>query len=91
MMKNPICQSCAMPMESAEQFGTNADGSRNEDYCVYCMQDGNFTHEQTLEQMVESSIPFVLEDKVFPDAETARAALLELYPKLKRWQSQTAE
>ena len=28
-----ICQSCGMPMESEDDFGTNADGSPNSDYC----------------------------------------------------------
>ena len=43
MMENyenqKFCQSCAMPMTD-EQFGTNADGSKNEDYCIYCFKDG---------------------------------------------------
>ena len=30
--KGPICQSCVMPMEKPEDFGTEADGSRNEEY-----------------------------------------------------------
>lgn len=29
-----FCQSCAMPLESSDFFGTNADGSKNEDYCI---------------------------------------------------------
>jgi hypothetical protein len=29
-----------MPMKTAEVFGINKDGSRNEDYCVYCIKDG---------------------------------------------------
>jgi hypothetical protein len=32
-----------MPMKTAEEFGTNSDGSRNEDCCVYCMKNGVFT------------------------------------------------
>lgn len=32
----PICQSCGMPLTSPEQFGKNADGTANGDYCVYC-------------------------------------------------------
>jgi hypothetical protein len=27
-MEQRFCQSCGMPMMSAEQFGTNADGSQ---------------------------------------------------------------
>ena len=37
-----FCQSCGMPLTSAEDFGTNADGSTNFDYCRYCYQDGKY-------------------------------------------------
>ena len=29
----PFCQSCAMPLQRPEDLGTNADGSRSEEYC----------------------------------------------------------
>ena len=32
-----FCQSCAMPLTD-ELFATNADGSKNEDYCMYCLK-----------------------------------------------------
>jgi len=35
-MEEKICQSCAMPMNKEEDFGTNADGSKNEEYCTHC-------------------------------------------------------
>ena len=35
-----ICQSCGMPIGSKDDFGTNADGSINEDYCKYCYVNG---------------------------------------------------
>ena len=38
------CQCCAMPMgEGKELYGTNSDGSGNEDYCKYCFEKGEFT------------------------------------------------
>jgi hypothetical protein len=36
------CVACNMPLTKAEDFGTNSDGSRNEQYCCHCMQGGNF-------------------------------------------------
>ena len=36
----PICQSCGMPLTAPEQFGKNADGTTNGDYCVYCCPNG---------------------------------------------------
>ncbi|MDR1129712.1 MAG: zinc ribbon domain-containing protein [Prevotellaceae bacterium] len=41
-METKICQNCGMPMKTAEEFGTNKDGSINTDYCVYCIKDGVF-------------------------------------------------
>ncbi|MBQ7204252.1 MAG: hypothetical protein IJS04_00255 [Muribaculaceae bacterium] len=37
-----FCQSCGMPLARAEDFGTNADGSTNYDYCRHCYQDGKY-------------------------------------------------
>jgi hypothetical protein len=34
-----ICQSCSMPLEKEEDYGTNADGTKNNEYCVYCFKD----------------------------------------------------
>ena len=38
-----FCQSCGMPLADVNDIGTNADGSRNEDYCKYCYENGQFT------------------------------------------------
>ena len=36
-----FCQSCGMPL-TPEILGTNADGSKNEEYCINCYKDGAF-------------------------------------------------
>lgn len=51
-----FCQSCAMPM-SDEHFGTEKDGSKSEDYCSYCYQDGEFTIDNSMEEMIDYSAP----------------------------------
>lgn len=38
-MEQKFCQSCGMPL-TEEILGTNADGIKNEDYCIYCYKDG---------------------------------------------------
>lgn len=39
-----FCQSCGMPMKKdPEHGGTNADGSKNMEYCSFCYQNGSFT------------------------------------------------
>ena len=78
-----FCQSCAMPLAKAEDLGTNADGSPNEDYCRYCYKAGKFEAECTMEEMVEGCIPFCREH--YGSDEAARAAMLAFFPQLKRW------
>lgn len=84
------CQSCAMPMDNSEVCGTNADGSKNEDYCQFCYQNGAFTGDMTMEEMIHFCVPFVSKGNPYPDEETARKAMQEYFPNLKRWRKQQA-
>ena len=47
-MEQKICQCCAMPIDEST-FGTEADGSKNQDYCLYCYKNGHFTNAQLFE------------------------------------------
>ncbi len=81
-----MCQSCAMPMTEDAQFGTNKDGTKNEDYCSYCYADGAFVGgDSTMEEVIETCVKPCLDYGVYPDADTARAAMMVSFPKLKRW------
>ncbi|MFX1466297.1 MAG: zinc ribbon domain-containing protein [Promethearchaeota archaeon] len=54
MSKGFFCHCCGKPIEKTEDFGTNANGSKNSDYCQLCFQNGKLTHpELTTEQMIE--------------------------------------
>ena len=53
-----FCQSCGMPLTDGV-FGNEADGSRNDDYCIYCYRDGAFTDNCTMEEMAEHCAQFV--------------------------------
>ena len=57
-MEAKLCQSCGMPLSSAEVLGTNADGSLNEEYCTYCYQHGNFAQDCTMDEMIEHCAQF---------------------------------
>ncbi|WP_305065382.1 zinc ribbon domain-containing protein [Methanococcoides sp.] len=51
-----FCQSCGMPLEKDEDFGANADGTKSDEYCLYCYQNGKFTQPDiTLEEMIEQT------------------------------------
>ena len=87
-MEQKFCQSCGMPL-TEEILGTNADGSKNEEYCIYCFKDGAFTSDFTMEEMVEFCAQFV--DEFNKNAgqnltkEEYKAMLRQYYPSLKRW------
>jgi len=38
------CQSCGIPMKIDTDFGTNVDGSKNEDFCAFCYKEGKYTN-----------------------------------------------
>lgn len=80
-----FCQSCGMPLTKPEDYGTNKDNSRNREYCCHCYGNGAFFKEETMEEMIESCIPFVLNGQPYHSAEQARTAMQALFPTLKRW------
>ena len=86
-MENVLyCQSCGMPISEEKMFGKNADGSKNEDYCCYCFPNGAFNNpDETLEEMIASCIPHIVQAGVCPDAEAAAKLLWEHLPNAKRW------
>ena len=65
-------------------FGRNADGSVNTDYCKYCYPEGSFGKDETMEEMIDRCVPFYV-GMEFKTADEARAHLAKLYPTLKRW------
>lgn len=78
-----FCQSCAMPLDKAEDHGTEKNGAPSADYCQYCYKDGAFVREQTMDQMIESCVPFVTEH--YGSADKAREEMRTIFPRLKRW------
>ena len=79
-----ICQSCSMPMQKPEDFGTNADKSRNTEYCRYCFQGGKFTNPNLdLHGMIDRLAKMApMMGKTEADARKTAQTVL---PKLKRW------
>ena len=49
------CQSCGMPLrfDVEEYLGTNADHSCSDEYCYYCLKDGNYTVDISMNEMVD--------------------------------------
>ena len=85
-MEEKYCQSCGMLMgDTDELYGTNEDGSRNEDYCKYCYHDGAFAMDCTMEEMIEGCVPMMTGANSGMSEEEARNMMKQFFPELKRW------
>ncbi len=84
-MENKICQSCGMPIESADVLGTNADGTVNKDYCKYCYQNGKFVDDVTMEQYIEMCSQYGAQAGM--TNKEMKAFCTKLFPTLKRWKT----
>ena len=83
-MKQKICQSCGMPLQKEEDFGTNADGSKSKEYCFHCFQNGKFLDEGiTLEEKINKNVKFAVQMGM--SELEARKMATDVLPKLKRW------
>jgi hypothetical protein len=85
--QEPICQSCAMPLKKDEDFGTNTNGSKSEEYCFHCFQGGKFLDEGiNLHEKIEKNIKFGVQMGM--SEEMARDMCENILPKLKRWKKE---
>jgi hypothetical protein len=83
-MKDEMCQSCGMPLQKPEDYGTNNNGSKSKEYCFHCFQRGKFLDEGiTLNGKIEKNVQF---GKLMGmSEEKARQMASSILPKLKRW------
>jgi len=87
-MNELFCQSCGMPLENEEVVGTNKEGGKNQDYCIYCYKDGKFTQDVTMEEMIDISLKHMKElfkDDPSFNEQGALDNMNSFFPKLKRW------
>ncbi len=86
-----FCQSCGMPL-TEDVLGTNADGSKNEDYCMYCYRDGKFLQDCTMDEMIEHCAQFVgAVNEGLPQPITKEEYIGQMkmyFPHLKRWRKE---
>ena len=84
------CQSCGMPLNNAEDFGTENDGGTSVDYCCHCYQKGDFSawaKNMTLQDMIDFNVNFCVEHGIYKTLEESRAECEKFYPTLKRWKT----
>jgi radical SAM superfamily enzyme len=88
MENNQFCQSCSMPLDRPELAGTEKDGTKSKEYCLYCYQNGAFLNpDMTLDEM--KTIVKDQMDKRKIDSSIITMALGSL-PHLKRWRTKEA-
>ena len=87
-METKYCQSCGMPMgETDELYGTEKDGTKSGDYCKYCYENGAFTANCSMQEMIEFCVKPMLENAPDMTEEQARAMMTGFFPLLKRWKT----
>lgn len=87
-MPEHFCQSCGMPVMDPAVQGTEADGSPSDEYCKWCYQDGAYTYEADMDDMIEGCAPFMVESAgvTYDEAVSFMGAML---PNLKRWKDRS--
>ncbi|WP_246188211.1 zinc ribbon domain-containing protein [Paenibacillus tengchongensis] len=84
--KAVFCQSCGMPMSGEELLGSERDGGKSGDYCLYCYENGEFKQPDiTLEAMTDDCTRYMVKDGM--EEAAARRILEASLPHLKRWSS----
>lgn len=85
--KGPFCQSCGMPMDNPECFGTDERGLRDNDYCVHCFENGKFTNPDiSMEEMIDLVIEIMVEKTKMSEDQAGQIAR-PFIPTLKRWRN----
>ncbi len=82
--KKIICQSCGMPVGKPQDFGTNTNGSKNNEYCRYCYQGGAFTSKMSMPEYIEKQVKIAVE-KLGMSEVKAREMAQNTIPNLRRW------
>ncbi|MEK4324759.1 zinc ribbon domain-containing protein [Paenibacillus sp. FSL R7-0297] len=79
-----FCQSCGMPVNETELQGSDKEGNKTEEYCIYCYENGEFKQPDiTLQEMTDLCAGYLVEEGM--DEAAARQMLGDSLPQLKRW------
>ena len=80
-----FCQSCGMPLNESDDYGTEVDGSKSEHYCKYCYEKGTFTSEMTMEEMISFCASAMAEGNPGMSEDEAKEQMRQFFPILLRW------
>lgn len=83
----PFCQSCGMPLEKPEDFGTEDSGFRVNDYCRFCFAGGAFTEPDVSMPQMAAKCASIMASQGMMSATEARNLMADVLPRLKRWRA----
>ena len=82
-MPEHYCESCGMYLTPVD-LGTDADGKKNDRYCKWCYDGGQFAY-QSEDELIEKTAPFLMEATGMSQEE-AVSFMGVLVPHLQHWQ-----
>jgi hypothetical protein len=80
-----ICQSCGMPIDTDSIKGTEKNGSKSNEYCKYCYENGTFKHPNMILEDMQNNVKNQMKKLELHDYAIQKA--INLLPTLKRWKS----
>lgn len=95
-IKKEYCQSCGMPLrfDVVEYLGTNADQSHSDEYCYYCLKNGEYTVDIPMEEMIGIWVKYTDKYNEYSDTnynpQELKTILNKRLPTLKRWKQKLA-
>lgn len=90
-MSKRYCQSCGMPLrfDVEEWLGTNADGSKSDTFCYYCLKDGKYTVDVSMHEMIDIWLKYINKYNMYAHTvyspEELKTILEKRLPTLNRW------
>ncbi len=85
------CQSCGMPLrfDLEEYLGTNQDGSRSDEFCYYCLKNGEYIVDIPMSEMIDIWVKYTYKYNEYSGtsytSQELRTVLNKRLPTLDRW------
>lgn len=83
-----FCQSCTMPIDNVADKGTEKDGTKSNEYCRYCYQNGSFTDPDITFEKMSVLVKEQMQKRHIPQNIIQKS--MDSLPYLKRWNAQHA-
>jgi hypothetical protein len=74
-----------MPIDTEDRKGTEKNGTKNNEYCKYCYENGAFVNPNTTLDEMKVIVKTQMKEMKLPD--NLIQLSLNILPSLKRWKS----